>query len=91
MGGTGLEPVTPSLSRRPPRLRLLAEASEFLRGCRDFTLQRRAAFAPICTLSHGLVVARGSTVGACERQPRTTMNAQARAHTLDQSHRLFEL
>ena len=64
MGGTGLEPVTPSLSRRPPRSRLLAAASEFSLPCRDFTLQRQAAFAPVCTLAGGPVVARGSTVGA---------------------------
>src|SRR2546421_12664987 len=64
MGGTGLEPVTPSLSRRPRRSRLLAGASESLLPCRDLTLQRRAAFAPVCTLFRRLVIARGSTVGA---------------------------
>ena len=81
--------VTPSLSRWPPRSRLLAGVSTFALPCRDFTLQRQTAFAPICTLSRGLVVARGSTVGADQRQLRTTMNTQACAHALDQSHKLF--
>ena len=73
MGGTGLEPVTPSLSRRPLVSRPLAGASEFLLPCRAFTLKRQAAFAPACTLSLGLVVARGSTVGRVLR--RRTLGA----------------
>jgi len=71
MGGTGLEPVTPSLSRRPPRSRLLAGSSDFSLPYRDFALQRQDAFAPVCTLSRGLVIARGSTVGA---SPTATAN-----------------
>jgi hypothetical protein len=63
-GGTGLEPVTPGLSRRPPRSRLLAAAAELLLPCRDFTLHKHAAFVPVCALSRELVVARGSTISA---------------------------
>jgi hypothetical protein len=64
MGGTGLEPVTPSLSRRPPRSRLLTGAPAFSLLCTDFTLQRHTRFALTCILSRGLVVARGSTVAS---------------------------
>src|SRR5438132_10045214 len=46
VGGTGLEPVTPSLSRRPPRSRLLAAAAELLLPCKYFTLHKHAAFEP---------------------------------------------
>src|SRR5205823_2010660 len=88
MGGTGLEPVTPSLSRRPPRSRLFARASAFSFPCRDFTLQRQAAFVPVCTLSRGLVVAPSAVD---QRQLRTTRNAQTCALTLDQSYVLHEL
>jgi hypothetical protein len=49
MGGTGLEPVTPSLS---------------IAFCRGFALLAVRLFTLVCTLSRGLVVARGSTVTA---------------------------
>jgi len=52
------------LSRRHPRSRLVAAATELLLPCRDFTLHQHAAFAPVRALSRELVVARGSTISA---------------------------
>jgi hypothetical protein len=61
MGGSGLEPVTPSLSRRPRHSRAFAVASSFSLLCRDFnpphTCRIRARLRP-------LLWARGSTVAA---------------------------
>jgi hypothetical protein len=62
MGGTGLEPVTPSLSSRQPAIRQLAFFSRYYTICRSFAPSRRAAFASVFILSRGLVVARGSTI-----------------------------
>src|SRR5207247_2766348 len=70
-GGTGLEPVTPSLSRRHPGSRLLTRASSFSSLWRNFTLHARAAFAFVCAPFSVLVVARGSTVGTSASEPRT--------------------
>jgi site-specific DNA recombinase len=62
VGGTGLEPVTPSLSIRPPAIRQLAFSRGYYTICRPFALSRGAAFASVFALSRELVVARGSTV-----------------------------
>jgi hypothetical protein len=64
MGGTGLEPVTPSLSIRPRRSLAFATAFAFSGLCRSFTVETPAAFALVCALPRTLVVARGSTVRA---------------------------
>ncbi len=64
MGGTGLEPVTPSLSSRPQHSPAFAVAYSCSILCRSFRLRAPAAFAFVRTLSRGLVVAPGSTVGA---------------------------
>jgi hypothetical protein len=69
---TGLD-LSPEACRRPPRSRLFAGAYDSVFPCRDFTLQRQAAFAPVCALYRMLVVARGSTVrrvtnGDCQQR-----------------------
>jgi hypothetical protein len=63
MGGTGLEPVTPSLSSQLLALRAFAAAYSFSVLCRSFTPSAPAAFALVRSLSRKLVVARGSTIG----------------------------
>jgi hypothetical protein len=73
MGGTGLEPVTPTLSIRPPAIRQLAFSRGYYTICRRFAPLRGAAFASVFTLSRGLVVARGSTIhrsSALAQSPR---------------------
>src|SRR4029077_19115348 len=59
MGGTGLDPVTPSLSSRHPRSRPLTAAYSFSLLCSDFNFDTQTVFALVCTLSRRLVVARG--------------------------------
>jgi hypothetical protein len=83
MGGTGLEPVTPSLSRRHPPSRPLARACSFSFLCRNFPLDARTAFAFVCAPSSVLVVARGSTVCSCGHpaHARTECDIRARAST----------
>jgi len=61
MGGTGLEPVTPSLSIRPRRSRAFAAVSWFSPLCRRFTVDAPASFALVGALLTTLAVARGST------------------------------
>jgi hypothetical protein len=61
MGGTGLEPVTPSLSIRPRRSRAFALVSPHSRFCWSFAGLTLGGFALTCTLLRGLLVARGST------------------------------
>jgi hypothetical protein len=63
MGGTGLEPVTPSLSSWQRAICRLAFFDIYYTICSIFAPSRRPALARVCTLSHELVVARGSTVG----------------------------
>ena len=63
MGGTGLEPVTPSLSSRRLPSRAFAVAHSFSRLCGGLTFRASIAFALVFTLSQRLVVAPGSTVG----------------------------
>src|SRR4051794_30043236 len=83
MGGTGLEPVTPSLSSWQRAIRRLALVGRYYAICRSFASSIRATFASVCTLSRGLVVARGSTVDALatlvEWQPRFAPDALARS------------
>jgi hypothetical protein len=69
MGGTGLEPVTPSLS-----ISLL---------CTDFPLDAPTASAFVYAPSSVLVVARGSTVCSCAHpaHARTECDIRARAST----------
>jgi hypothetical protein len=63
MGGTGLEPVTPSLSNAPSR-----RLARFSHLCRDFEPTACIAFAVVCTPLSVLVVARGSTDSALYRR-----------------------
>ena len=58
VGGTGLEPVTPSLSRRPRELRHFTAASLFSALCRSFTLHPAAR---VCAALHLFLQAAGST------------------------------
>ncbi len=62
MGGTELEPVTPSLSRRCPDPLLLAVFGAFSPSCRRFSGSSRYRYALVCTHPRTLAVARGSTV-----------------------------
>jgi hypothetical protein len=83
VGGTGLEPVTPSLSRRHPPSRPFAPACSFSFLCRNFPLDARIAFAFVYALSSALVVARGSTVCSCAHPHTLEPNVIfARAHLL---------
>ena len=50
VGGTGLEPVTPSLSIRPRRSRAFAAVSSFSSLCRSFTVDTSAVLARVCAL-----------------------------------------
>jgi hypothetical protein len=79
MGGTGLEPVTPSLSRRHPRSRALAPVTSFSGLCRDFTLHKWVELATVCTLCFRLVVARGSSACA-SHAPTRRGNEPANVH-----------
>src|SRR6266513_1118979 len=63
MGGIGLEPVTPSLSRRPRRLRAIAAGSSFLSCATCSALDAHGVFAFGCALSRRLVVARAALPG----------------------------
>ena len=83
MGGTGLEPVTPSLSSWCHPSRTFALAHLFVRACRSFTALTRRGFAPICTPSRQLVVAPGSTHRAGLAPPRP---ARGRARETRASH-----
>src|SRR6266540_6399550 len=61
VGGTGLEPVTPSLSSWQPAIPAFAIACAFSTVCRRFCFVAAAGLALVCTRSRGLVVAPGST------------------------------
>jgi hypothetical protein len=61
----------PQLVETAPSFTPARGGSHFSLPYRDFALQRQDAFAPVCTLSRGLVVARGSTVGG---SPTATAN-----------------
>ncbi len=61
MGGTGLEPVTPSLSSWQLAIHTFAIIGVFSAPCRRFSLGPGAALALVRTRFRTLVVARGST------------------------------
>ncbi len=79
VGGTGLEPVTPSLSIRAPPLRVFAAAHPFSRLCRSFVLEVAAALALVCALFHRLVVAPGGTNEHKHAARRTSLVGLSRA------------
>jgi len=73
MGGTGLEPVTPSLSI----------------PCRYFTLATLSGFAPVCARFSGFVVARGSTAGTLSNATVNSDESDQRVLTQTELTRLF--
>ncbi len=81
MGGTGLEPVTPSLSNWQPDLLLFAIVGAFSTICRRFHSRRGTALALVCTRSRTLVVARGSTVHGSGSRALKVEAARARARS----------
>ena len=61
MGGTGLEPVTPSLSSPQDATPTFAPARAFRCPCRSFRASQHRAFARVCDLWRLLVLAPVST------------------------------
>jgi hypothetical protein len=85
MGGTGLEPVTPSLSSWQPAIPSFAVVRVFSTICRRFRSRRGAGLALACARSRTLVVARGSTV---HRSPTLrTAHPASRARACNQKQR----
>ncbi len=80
----GLEAVTPSLSSWPRRSRAFAAAYSFSVLCRSFTPLAVGAFVLVCTLSRGLVVARGSTASGS----RAYRGSRPASHFVVQTERI---
>ena len=78
MGGTGLEPVTPTLSSPPNWCSLFAKIGAFRRVCSGFLGFSAVAFAHVSACFRVLVLARVSTARMLRRLPRNDERAGVR-------------
>ncbi len=90
MGGTGLEPVTPSLSSPVHPSHAFAPAASFKHVCSGFPGSSAAAFERFTPRFRSLLLARVSTASLRRllRWLYGAMNPQPFAHTLDQHFNL---